>query len=166
MEKKKKNGNGNGNHWTVEEVEILKKMKEEGEKFEAIAKNLKKLGFHRSSDSVKHKYQDLRANGYKNGDGKKKTWSTEEEIDLEEFIRTNTHMEDREEIYNHFPNRTKNSIRSKIGHLQKKLVNELSQQKEHDKKLEEKRKFEEEIIRLLIGEGGKKPKKPRTKLKL
>lgn len=55
-------------------------------------------------------------------------------------------MEDREEIYNHFPNRTTGSVDQKI----KMLKNN-------------KKKFEEEIIRLLIGEEGKKPK---TKLKL
>ena len=33
---KKKNGNGNGKHWKVKEVEILKKMKKEGETLSLI----------------------------------------------------------------------------------------------------------------------------------
>ena len=156
---KKKNGNGNGKHWKVKEVEILKKMKNEGKTFEAIAKELRELGFHRSSDSVKHKYQDLRANGYKNGDGKKKTWSDEEVDYLQQLLMEGKSLS---EIYKHFPSRTKNSIRSKIGHLQKKLVNELSQQtEEHDKKVEEKRKFEQEIYDLLTKDETKTRQKTR-----
>ena len=125
------------------------------------------------------KYRDLKDNrGYTNGDGKKKTWSDEEVVLLKQLLQAGT---SRKEIFKHFlkriPLRSSYSVSNKIKHLQKKFVNELSQQtEEHDKKLEEKRKFEQEIYDLLLtkdetkdkteDEGGKKPKKPRTKLKL
>ena len=167
MEKKK---NGNGKHWTDEEVEILKKMKKEEKTFEAIAKKLTKLGFHRSSDSVKHKYQDLRANGYKNGDGKKKTWSDEEVDYLKQLLMEGKSLS---EIYKHFPSRSKNSIRSKIRNLDEKFVKALLEDIENYD--EEEKKMWQEIYDLLTkdetkdkteDEGGKQFKKPRIKLKL
>ena len=167
---KKKNGNGNGRRWTEEEVKILKKWKEEGGTFEAIAKKLTELGFARSGDSVKHKYQDLRANGYKNGDGKKKTWSDEEVDYLQQLLMEGKSLS---EIYKHFPSRTKNSIRSKIRNLDEKFVKALLEDIENYD--EEEKKMWQEIYDLLTkdetkekteDEGGKQFKKPRTKLKL
>lgn len=162
---KKKNGNGNGKHWKVKEVEILKKMKKEGETFEAIANELKERGFVRTGDSVKHKYQDLRANGYKNGDGKKKTWSDEEVVLLKQLLMEGKSLS---EIYKHFPSRTKNSIRSKIRNLDEKFVKALLEDIENYD--EEEKKMWQEIYDLLTkekteDEGGKPFKKPRTKLK-
>jgi hypothetical protein len=152
---KKKNGNGNGKHWTDEEVEILKKMKEKEETLEAIAKELRNLGFERSIDSVKHKYQDLKANGYKNGDGKKMTWTTKEEEKLKRFLKEGTSLSD---IYNLFPHRSKNSIRSKIKRvsLDKKFLEALLKDiEDYD---EEEKKMWQEIYDLLT--------KDETKLKL
>ena len=167
---KKKNGNGNGKHWTDEEGEILKKMKEKEETLEAIAKKLRNLGFERSIDSVKHKYQDLKDNGYKNGDGKKITWSDDEVDDLQQLLQEG---KSRKEIYDHFSYRSKNSIRSKIGHLDKKFVKALLKDiEDYD---EEEKKMWQEIYDLLTEDetkdktedkGGKEIKKRRIKLKL
>mgnify|MGYP001168932186 CR=1 FL=1 len=119
---KKKNGNGNGRRWTDDEVEILKKRKHELYGTMSVKKMWKTIAkeLNRTWKGVDAKYANLIANGYKNGNGKKQSWTAEEVIDLEEYIRTNTHMEDREEIYNHFPNRTTGSVDNKIKMLKKK----------------------------------------------
>ena len=170
--KKGKNGNGNGNgrKWTEEEVKILIDTNEKLHEteplkdiFKDIVKELKKKGFHRTDISVKLKYNDLKNNrGYTNGDGKKKTWSDEEVKKLKQLLKTGTSLK---EIYKHFlnmtPLRSSESVRNKIRHLDQEFVKALIEQ------LDEYDEFEQDIIRLLIGEeGGKKPKKPRTKLKL
>lgn len=167
MEKKK---NGNGVRWTETELKILKELKRKRKTSEEIANELKKHGFYRSIYSVKHKYTELKANGYKNGDGKKKTWTEEEEKKLKQLLQTGTSLS---AIYNHhFSYRSKNSIRSKI----KRLDNEFLEALLEDIKAadEEEKKMWQEIYDLLTkdeteetkDEGGKKPKKPRLKLKL
>lgn len=181
MEKKKNgNGNGNGRKWTEEEVKILIDTNEKLHEtetlkdiFKVIVDKLKEKGFERTEISVKLKYRDLKDNrGYTNGDGKKKTWSDKEVDKLKKFLKEGR---SRKEIYKHFlnmtPLRSSESVRNKIRHLDQEFVKPLIEQtKAHDKKLEEKRKFEEEILDLLSGEEGgkkpKKPKKPKTKLKL
>ena len=140
------NGNG-GKHWTKEEIEKLIRMRDkEGKTYKECSKELPG----RTERACQQFGRNGHTNGHKNGNGKKKRWTEENEEDLKRYKIDGFLDETIAEIMG----RTVESVRNKWKKVKKQILKDEAD--------------EEEMLELLSdGDNNKgKQKKETTKLGL